>query len=131
LRFSDPQRRRLASAAEKLGRKALAKLDTLVTRDTLLRLYRRLVACKYDGSARRGRSQPRQTTDIVQLVLRMANDNPSWGYTRIRGALHNLGHDIGRNTIKRTLHEAGLKPAPDLSVARACHGAPSSRLSVS
>jgi hypothetical protein len=42
--FSDPQRRRLACAAKKLGRKALAKLDTLVTPDTLLRWYRRLVA---------------------------------------------------------------------------------------
>ena len=42
----------------------------------------------------------------------MARQNPTWGYTRIRGALYNLGHDIGRNTIKRILLDNGLDPAP-------------------
>jgi len=42
----------------------------------------------------------------------MAKENAGWGYTRIRGALFNLGHEIGRNTIKRILLEAGLEPAP-------------------
>ena len=42
----------------------------------------------------------------------MARDNPRWGYSRIRGALHNLGHEIGRNTIKRILLENGIDPAP-------------------
>jgi hypothetical protein len=36
-----------------------------------------------------------------------------WGYTRIRGALHNLGHDVARNTIKNTLLANGLEPAPE------------------
>ena len=40
----------------------------------------------------------------------MARDNPRWGYTRIQGALHNLGYEIGRNTIKRVLLESGLDP---------------------
>ena len=40
----------------------------------------------------------------------MARDNPRWGYTRIRGALHNLGHEIARNTIKRILLENGFDP---------------------
>jgi hypothetical protein len=43
----------------------------------------------------------------------MAEQNPSWGYTRIRGALANLGHDLGRNTIKRILAAAGIAPAPE------------------
>jgi transposase InsO family protein len=42
----------------------------------------------------------------------MARQNSTWGYTRIRGALYNLGHDIGRNTIKRILLDNGLDPAP-------------------
>ncbi len=42
----------------------------------------------------------------------MARGNPRWGYTRIRGALRNLGHEIGRNTIKRILVENGFDPAP-------------------
>jgi hypothetical protein len=40
----------------------------------------------------------------------MARDNPRWGYTRIRGALYNLGHEIGRNTIKRILLANGFDP---------------------
>jgi putative transposase len=42
----------------------------------------------------------------------MARNNPTWGYTRIRGALYNLGHEIGRNTIKRILLDNGIDPAP-------------------
>ncbi len=44
--------------------------------------------------------------------MRMASENPTWGYTRIRGALYNLGHEVGRNTIKRILIENGIDPAP-------------------
>jgi putative transposase len=115
IRYTDAQRRRLAIAAKKLGRKALSKLDTLLTPQTVLRWYRRLVAKKYDGSSRHGPGRPRTAVDIVELVLRMARDNGGWGYTRIRGALSNLGHDIGRNTIKRILLEAGMDPAPERS----------------
>lgn len=43
----------------------------------------------------------------------MAKSNPRWGYTRIRGAMRNLGHEIGRTTIKRILNEAGIEPAPE------------------
>ena len=57
IRYTDAQRRRLALAAMKLGRRALLRIDTLVTPDTLLRWYRRLVAKKYDSSGC-GRSEP-------------------------------------------------------------------------
>jgi hypothetical protein len=107
--YTDAQRRRLAIAAKQLGRNALRQLDTLVTPDTLLRWYRRLIARKYNGTARRGSSQPQRPDDVVELALRMAHDNPTWGYTRIRGALFNLGHEIGRNTIRRILLEAGRR----------------------
>ena len=43
----------------------------------------------------------------------MAEENPGWGYTRIRGALANLGHEIARNTVKRILQEHGIDPAPE------------------
>jgi hypothetical protein len=51
--------------------------------------------------------------DIVDLILRMAQDNPSWGYTRIKGALANLGHEVGRGTIANILKEHGIEPAPE------------------
>jgi transposase InsO family protein len=113
IRFSDAQRRRLARAGKALGRKGLSRLNTLVTPETLLRWYRRLIAKKYDGSGVRGPAVRRRTADVVELIVRIAQENPSWGYTRIRGALSNLGHEVGRNTIKRILVEAGIDPAPE------------------
>ena len=56
--------------------------------------------------------RPKTAAEIEQLILRMARDNARWGYTRIRGALRNLGHKIGRNTIKRILFDHGIDPAP-------------------
>lgn len=58
------------------------------------------MAAKYDGSERRGAGRPRTLATLAELVARMASENPTWGYTRIRGALWNLGHDLGRNTIR-------------------------------
>jgi transposase InsO family protein len=109
-RFTDQQRRRLAAKAKKVGRKGLSQIETLVTPDTLLRWHRQLIARKYDGSKRRRPGRPRTAVEIRDLVVRMARDNPRWGYTRIRGALGNLGHEIGRNTIKRILLENGFDP---------------------
>jgi len=91
LRFTDQRRRRLAAKAKKVGRKGLSQIETLVTPDTLLRWHRQLIARKYDGSRRRRPGRPRTAVEIRDLVLRMARDNPRWGYTRIRGALDNLG----------------------------------------
>ena len=112
VRLTDAERRRLAVLGKGLGRKALGKVATLATPDTILRWYRELVAKKYDGTAKRGPGRPRTGDDIVQLVLRMATENPTWGYTRICGALKNLGNEVGRNTIKRILQEHGIAPAP-------------------
>jgi hypothetical protein len=50
---------------------------------------------------------------IVDLVLRMALENRSWGYTRIQGAMANLGHEVGRGTIANILREYGIDPAPE------------------
>jgi hypothetical protein len=43
----------------------------------------------------------------------MATENPTWGYTRIRGGLKSLGHDLARNTIKAILKDHGIEPAPE------------------
>ena len=48
-----------------------------------------------------------------QLILKMAAENRTWGYTRLQGALQNLGHEIGRGTIAKVLKEAGVDPAPE------------------
>lgn len=113
LLFTDAQRRRLADRAKALGPRALREVATLVTPETLLGWYRRLIARKYDGSARRSPGRPGKAMEIRDLVLRMARENPRWGYTRIQGALGNLGHQVGRSTVQRILEKHGLDPAPE------------------
>jgi transposase InsO family protein len=95
-----------------LGRKGLAAVATIASPETILRWYRELVANKYDGSQRRGQGRPKTSADITAIIVKMASEN-SWGYTRIKGALNNLGHEVGRNTIKRILQENGIDPAPE------------------
>ena len=115
LRLTDAQRRRLAVRGKKLGRRVLTQVAGIVTPDTILRWYRQLIAQKYNGSARRRRGRPLTPQAVAELVVRMAVDNPRWGYTRIRGALANLGHETARNTVKRILLEHGIAPAPERS----------------
>ena len=115
LRLNDDQRRRLAAKAKGLGRKLLAELATIVTPDTLLAWHRKLIAKKYDGSDKRGPGRPRTAGEIEALVIRMAEENRSWGYRRIQGALFNLGHEIARSTIAEILQRHGIEPAPERS----------------
>src|SRR5215469_2044490 len=96
LRFTDDQRRRLAARAKGLGRRALSQIATIVTPGTLLAWHRKLIARNYDGSASRGPGRPRTEADIESLVVQMAVENRAWGYTRIVGALLNLGHNLAR-----------------------------------
>jgi putative transposase len=112
LRLTDAERRKLAVLGKEIGRKGLQGIAAIATPDTILRWYRELVAKKYDGIKRRGPGRPRKAGEVVELVLRMARENTGWGYTRISGALANVGHEIGRNTVKRILLEQGIEPAP-------------------
>src|SRR5712671_1178940 len=84
VRFTDDQRRRLAERARSLGRSVLRNVATLVTPETLLAWHRKLIAKKYDGSAGRGRGRPRMMSEIRTLIVQMAKENRSWGYTRIQ-----------------------------------------------
>ena len=113
LRLSDDERRRLAVKAQALGREALTQITSVATPATLLRWYRHLIAAKYDGSKNRSPGRPPTAKDIRELIVRVARENPTWGYTRLRGALKNLGHELGRNTIKRILADHGIAPAPE------------------
>ena len=97
LRLSDDERRRLAVKAQALGREALAQIASVATPATLLRWYRCLIAAKYDGSKNRSPGRPPTAKDIRELIVRVAQENPTWGYTRLRGALKNLGHELGRS----------------------------------
>jgi transposase InsO family protein len=112
-RFNDDQRRRLAAKAKKVGLQRLREIAAIVTPATLLALHRRLIARKYDSSGKRSPGRPPTAAALRELILRMAAENRTWGYTRIQGALQNLGHEIGRATIAKVLKEAGVDPVPD------------------
>jgi len=113
LRFSNDQRRRLASKAKKIGRKMLAQVATIVTPETLLAWHRKLIAQKYDGSSFRTSGRHRTREEVAALVVRMAEENRLWGYRRIQGALCNLGHMLAHNTIANILKRNGIEPVPE------------------
>src|SRR5258708_29981980 len=113
LRFTDAERALLARKAKALGRKALLELGTIVTPDTLLRWHRQLIASKFDFSHRRKPGRPRPRGLLTALIIRMATENPRWGYTRIQGALMNVGHTACRGTIRNVLKREGIEPAPE------------------
>jgi hypothetical protein len=111
-RLNDDQRRRLAAKGRVLGRRVLAEIASIVTPDTILRWHRRLLAAKWTYVQRRA-GRPGIMKEVRALAVRLAQENSSWGYCRIQGALRNLGHRVAPSTIARTLKEHGIKPAPD------------------
>jgi putative transposase len=110
LRLDDDQRRRLAVLGQRLGRAVLHEVATLVTPDTILRWHRELIARKWTY-ARQHPGRPGVRGEIRRLVLRMATENPRWGYTRIQGALKNIGHQVSRSTIAAILKAEGIPPS--------------------
>ena len=114
VRLSDGERKALAEIGQKLGKHALQEVAKIVKPDTILGWHRKLVAQKFDGSTQR-KAPGRPTIDptLEALVVRMAQENRSWGYDRIVGALANLGYTISDQTVGNILKRHGLPPAPE------------------
>ena len=88
LQLSEGEKATLAEIAHRLGRKLLAEIAVAAKPDTILGWFRKLVARKFDGSqVRRKVGRPRVERVVEDLVVRMARENPTWGYDRIIGAL--------------------------------------------
>ena len=111
--FTDAERRKLAEKARAVGRKTLHEIGTIFTPETLHRWHRELVARKWTFIERRRPGRPCTPEERVALVVRMATENRKWGYTRIQGAMANLGYKLGRGTIRRILKDHGIEPAPE------------------
>lgn len=103
----------MARKGKAVGRKVLLELNTIVSPDTLMRWHRRLVAQKWNFAHRRGPGRPGIMREIAELIVRMAQDNPRWGYTQIQGAIANLNHKVGRRTIANVLKRNGIEPSTE------------------
>jgi putative transposase len=112
-KLSDAERAKLGEIGRRLGRKALGDVATAALPDTILGWYRRLVARKFDGSKHRSPGRPRVDRTIQELIVHMAEENRSWGYDRIVGALANLGFEVSDQTVGNVLRRHGVPPAPE------------------
>src|SRR5256712_12157842 len=114
VRLSDGERKTLAEIGHKLGKQALKDVATIVKPDTILGWHRTFVAQKCDGSQqRKAPGRPTIDPELEALVVRMAQENRSWGYDRIAGALANLGHTVSDQTVGHILKRHDLPPAPE------------------
>jgi putative transposase len=103
----------IAALTSVIPRPRQAGLRLLVTPDTILRWHRDLLRRRWAAKCRAGRSgRPATRRDIRRLVLRLAGENPAWGYRRIHGELAGLGVRIAPSTVWEILAKAGIDPAP-------------------
>ena len=113
VRLSNGERKTLAEIGKKLGRQALAEVATIVKPETILAWHRMLVAKKFDGSPQRKTpGRPPVDAELEALVVRLAQENRSWGYDRIVGALKHVGYTISDQTVGNILKRHGIPPAP-------------------
>jgi transposase len=116
VRFTPADRALLAALLHPLPRPTLRGLRLLVRPDTILKWHRDLVARSHAALSRpRRRGRPRTLRSIRTLVLRLAKENPSWGYRRVHGELLVLGIKVAPSTVWEILREAGMDPAPERS----------------
>ena len=110
-RFEPGDRAVLTALARALGRDRWPIL--LVKPDTVLAWHRRLVANHWTYPHRAGR--PSTALEVRQTIIRLARENPTWGYRRIHGELARLGITIAASTVWAILQRAGIDPAPGRS----------------
>ncbi len=114
VKFNNAERIRLAKIGKRMSIKALEDVACIVKPETILKWFRNLVAKKFDGIANRGKvGRPRISPDIESRIIRIAEENPTWGYDRVVGALSNLGYNVSDQTIGNILKQPGIPPVRD------------------
>jgi putative transposase len=114
VRFDPADRAFLAALLHRLPRDMLRQVRLLVRPETVIRWHRNLIAHQHAIAARPKRAgRPRTVRSIRALVLRLADENGTWGYRRIHGELLVLGITVAPSTVWEILNQAGIDPAPD------------------
>jgi putative transposase len=111
IRYQPADRAWFAALAQFVPRRQWAGIFP-VTPATLLAWHRRLAAGKYDSSTRRQPGRPKTVPSISRIAVRLARENPLWGYRRIHGELTKLGAAVAPSTVYEILRAAGIDPAP-------------------
>ncbi|MFF6852337.1 helix-turn-helix domain-containing protein, partial [Streptomyces antimycoticus] len=116
VRFTPGDRAFLAALLHRLPLPALRRVRLLMRPDTVLRWHRDLARRRHAALSRPKRpGRPRTERSIRILVLRLARENPSWGYRRLHGELLVLGVKVAASTVWKILKDAGVDPAPGRS----------------
>ncbi len=105
----------LAAKLTGLGRGAKTKLNQvllLFKPDTVLKWHRDRVRRKWTFRQQRAGGRPATCPELQVLLLRLAQENPTWGYSKLHGELLKLGYDIGRSTVRDILKRQHIAPAP-------------------
>ncbi|MCW2641509.1 MAG: integrase [Dactylosporangium sp.] len=112
-RLTQPDRAFLAALLHRLPRPKLRQLYLIVSPDTILRWHRDLLRRHHANVSRLKRAgRPPTVRSITALVLRLAKENPGWGYRRIHGELAALGIKVAPSTVWEILKGADIDPAP-------------------
>jgi putative transposase len=96
----------------KQPRSALARVVLLVQPETVLKWHRELVRRKWTYRREPTQGRPPVSTELEALILRLAAENPRWGYGRLQGELAKLGHVLRRSTVRDVLKRRHIPPAP-------------------
>jgi transposase InsO family protein len=114
VRLAVSDRAFLAALLHRLPRDVLGDMRLLVRPDTVLRWHRNMIARRHAAISRPKRpGRPPTVRSIRALVLRLARENPSWGYRRVHGELLVLGLKVAPATVWEILKQAGIDPAPE------------------
>ena len=114
VQFNDCERIQLAEIGKRMGLKGLKEISCIVKPETILKWFSKLVAKKFDGSSyRKLFGRPPISSELEKLIIQFAEENSSWGYDRISGALSNPGYTLSDQTVGNILKRNGIPPAPD------------------
>ncbi|HMQ26826.1 MAG TPA: integrase core domain-containing protein [Acidimicrobiales bacterium] len=112
-RFTETDRTILAVLSTVIDRTRLRDVFLIVQPATVIGWHRRLVARRWTQPATPRRGRPPMHAEIRRLALRMAGENPTWGYRRIHGELSRLGHKVAPSSVWKILRDAGIDPTPN------------------
>lgn len=111
--FTDTDRTILAMLASTFDRHRLADVFLIVKPATVIGWHRHLVARHWTQPPTTKPGRPPIDPELRQLILRLAGENPTWGYRRVHGQVHRLGHQVAASTVWKTLRAAGIDPVRD------------------